>query len=115
MSELLSIARFVFHRGRVGDYKRLSQQCVEIVRTRDTGTLQYDIYFNEDETEAMVIERYKDSDALTEHLGHIGDGLMAAILETGSVHGENLGEPSDQLRAQMAGSPVRLFTPYTSG
>jgi hypothetical protein len=27
---------------------------MEIVRTRDTGTLQYDTYFNDDETECIV-------------------------------------------------------------
>ena len=82
------------------------------MRTQDTGTLQYDVYLNDDETEAMVIERYEDSDALMEHLEHIGEDLMAAITETGSVHGEILGEPSGKLRAQMEGSPVRLFTRY---
>jgi GrpB protein len=29
----------------------LSAQCMEIVRTKDTGTLQYDIYFNDDQSE----------------------------------------------------------------
>jgi hypothetical protein len=39
---------------------------------------------------------------------------MQAILATGSVSGELLGEPSVGLRAQLAGGPVRLFTPYQS-
>lgn len=112
VSEMLGIARFTFHEGTVEEFKRLSRQCMEIVRTRDTGTLQYDIYFNEDESEAIVIERYADSDALVQHVAHIGDGLMQAIMTTASVHGETLGEPSAELRAQLDGSPVRLFTPF---
>lgn len=92
----------------------MSQQCMEIVRTHDTGTLEYAIYFNDDESEAMVIERYRDSDALIEHFGHIGNELMTAITATGTVHGETLGEPSAHLRAMMEGSPVRLFTPFLS-
>ena len=36
---------------------------MEIVRTKDTGTLQYDIYFNDDQSEAIVYERYSDSGA----------------------------------------------------
>jgi hypothetical protein len=75
-------------------------------------TLQYDIYFNDDESEAIVIERYRDSEGLIEHLAHIGDDLMAAIMTTASVHGETLGEPSAKLRAMMEGTPVRLFTPF---
>jgi quinol monooxygenase YgiN len=112
-SELLGIARFTFHEGKLEEFKRLSAQCMEIVRTKDTGTLQYDIYFNDDQSECIVLERYRDSEALIEHTAHLGD-LMAATLATGSVSGELLGEPSTELRAQLAGSEVRLFTPFQS-
>jgi quinol monooxygenase YgiN len=113
MSELLGIARFKFHDGKLEEFKRLSAQAMEIVRTKDTGTLQYDIYFNDDQSECMVLERYRDSEALIEHTAHLGD-LSAAILATGSVTGELLGEPSADLRANLADSVVRLFTPYLS-
>ncbi len=113
MSERQGIARFEFHEGKVEEFKRLSAQAMEIVRTKDTGTLQYDIYFNDDQSECIVLERYGDSEALIEHGAHLGD-LAEAILATGSVSGEVLGEPSPELRAKMAGSVVRLFTPYLS-
>ena len=61
MSELQGIVRFKFHEGKVEEFKRLSAQAMEIVRTQDTGTLQYDTYFNEDESEALVLERFRDS------------------------------------------------------
>jgi quinol monooxygenase YgiN len=113
MTELLGIARFEFHEGKVEEFKRLSARCKEIVQAEDTGTLQYDIYFNADESEAIVIERYRDSDALVEHVKNIGDELMAAVAATGSVHGELLGKPSAELRANLDGDgPVRLFTPF---
>lgn len=114
MREILGIARFTFHDGKVEDFKRLSEQCREIVRTQDTGTLQYEVYLNADESEAIVIERYRDSEALIEHLAHIGNDLMAAVMSTASVRGETLGEPSAELRAMMEGGPVRLFTPFLS-
>jgi quinol monooxygenase YgiN len=113
MSELQGIARYKIHEGELEEFKRLSAQCMEIVRTKDTGTLQYEIYLNDDQSECIVLERYRDSEALIEHLAHIGD-LMEAIVETGSVSGELLGEPSAELRANLADSPVRLFTPYLS-
>jgi len=110
VSELVGIARFKFHEGNVDEFKRLSAQAMEIVRTKDTGTLQYDIYFNDDQSECIVLERYRDSEALIEHAKHLGD-LMEAIPATGSVSGELLGEPSAELRAKLADSEVRLFTP----
>ena len=113
MSELQGTGRFKFHEGELEKFKCLAAQCMEIVRAKDTGTLQYDIYFNDDQSECIVLERYRDSEALIEHAGHLGD-LGQAILATGWVSGELLGEPSAELKAMMAGSGVRLFTPYQS-
>ncbi len=107
------IARFKIHESKLEEFKRLSAQCMEIVRTRDTGTLQYEIYFNDDQSECIVLERYRDSEALIEHAAHVGD-LMEAIVATGSVSGELLGEPNAELRANLADGPVGLFTLYQS-
>jgi len=113
VSELQGIARFKFHEGKLEEFKRLAAQCMEIVRTKDTGTLQYDIYFNDDQSECLVHERYRDSEALMEHAAHLGD-LNEAIIATGFVFGALLGEPSEELRVMMADSKVRPFTPYQS-
>ena len=115
MSELLGIARFKFHEGKVEEFKRLSAQAIEIVRTKDSGTLQYDTYFNDDQSECIVIERYRDSEAAIEHAANLAD-VSAAVLATVSVvHGELLGEPSEELRANLADMEVpQLFTPYES-
>ena len=55
------VVRFTFHAGMVDAFKRLSAQCMEIVRSKDVGTLQYDTYFNDDESQAIVLERFHDS------------------------------------------------------
>ncbi len=39
---------------------------------------------------------------------------MEAIVATGSLSGELLGDPSAELRANLADSEVGLFTPYQS-
>ena len=112
MRELAGIARFKFHEGKVDEFKRLSAQAAEIVRTEDTGTLQYNVYFNDDESEAIVLERFRDSEALIEHSANLAD-LMEPIIATGSVYGELLGEPNEQIKANLADSEaVRLFTPW---
>ena len=115
VGELLGIARFRFHQGKVDEYKRLSAEAMEIVRTKEPGTLQYDTYFNDDQSECIIIERYRDSEAAMEHAANLGE-LSAAVLATVSVvHGELLGEPSAELRAKLADSELpQLFTPYES-
>jgi quinol monooxygenase YgiN len=113
VSELQGIARVRFHEGKVEEFKRLSAQAMEIARTKDTGTLRYEIYFNDDESEGIVLESYRNSEALIEHGANLGD-LAAAIFATGTFVGEVLGEPSEELRASLADGPVRVFKPYLS-
>jgi quinol monooxygenase YgiN len=113
MGELLGIARFKFHEGKREEYLRLSEQANAIVAAKDPGTLQYDLYLNDDQTECMIVERYRDSEAAMAHAANLGH-LFADVLATVEiVHGELLGEPSDELRANLAGSDVpAVFTPY---
>jgi monoterpene epsilon-lactone hydrolase len=113
LSEIQGIGRFKFHQGKVEEFKRLSAQAIDIARAKDTGTLQYEIYFNDDQSECIVLERYRDSEAVIEHGAHVGH-LTEAIFATGSGSSDLLGEPSDQLAAMIAGSGVRLFRPFLS-
>jgi quinol monooxygenase YgiN len=111
-TELQAIVRFRFHEGELETFKRLSAECMEIVRARDTGTLQYDTYFNADETQCIVLERFRDADALIQHGENLAH-LMDAIIATGSVSGELLGELSPELRSRFADDgPVQLFAPW---
>ena len=112
MSEICGIARFVFHEGKAEEFKRLSQRCMDIVHTKDVGTLGYDIFFNDNESEAIVIERYVDTRALMDHLVNIGDGLMSAIAATAEVSGETLGTIDAELRQRISAQGVRVFTPF---
>ena len=115
MTELMGIARFRIHEGKLDEYERLSAEAMEIVRTKEPGTLQYDTYFNEARIECVVIERYRDSEAAMAHAANLAE-VSAKVLATVSVvHGEVLGEPSAELRAKLAGMDVpQLFTPYAT-
>jgi quinol monooxygenase YgiN len=111
-SELQSIVRFRFHDGKLEEFKRLSAVCMEIVRYQDPGTLQYDTFFNEDESECIVLERFRDLEALLQHGANIGDELMEAIVATGECFGELLGPVPAEIRANLADGPVQVFLPY---
>ena len=60
MGELQGIVRFTFHPGMGEEFKRLSAECLAVVRADDDGTLQYDTYLNADGTKAVVLERFRD-------------------------------------------------------
>jgi quinol monooxygenase YgiN len=111
----MGIARFRIHAGKLEEFERLSAQAMEIVKTKDTGTLQYDTYFNDDRSECVIIERYRDSEAAMEHAANLHEVSQAVLATVSVVHGELLGEPSAELRAKLADSDVpELFTPYES-
>jgi quinol monooxygenase YgiN len=111
MDEIKGIARVKFHPGKVEEWKRLSEEAMEIVRTKDSGTLQYEIFLNDDESEAVVFERYRDADAAIEHFSNISH-LMAPILATASVTGEVLGTPNAKMKALLGKGGPNLFTPW---
>ena len=111
MEEIKGIARVKFHPGKLEEWKRLTVEAIEIVRTRDRGTLQYEIFFNEDESEALVFERYRDADAAIEHFTNISH-LMEPLMATATVTGEVLGTPNAKMREMLAGGGPKLFTPW---
>jgi quinol monooxygenase YgiN len=111
MNEIKGIARIKFHPGKVEEWKRLTQQAMEIVRTKDRGTPQYEIFFNADESEAMVFERYRDADAAVEHFSNISH-LMEPLMATASVTGEVLGTPNAKMKELLEKGGPNLFTPW---
>ena len=84
---------------------------MHIVRTKDRGTLQYEIFFNADESEAIVFERYRDADAALEHFANIAH-LMEPLMGTATITGEVLGTPNEQMRKNLTGDQPKLFTPW---
>ena len=113
-NEIQCFAILKIQPGKLEEFKRLNAKCSEIVRTMDTGTIQYESYMNPDETECMVFERYRDSQGLLDHHKHLGE-TMAEILETCEGHGGICGTPSPQLAEQLQGSTVvQIYSPLPS-
>ena len=111
MDEIKGIARVRFYPGKLADWKRLTEQAMEIVRSKDPGTLQYEVFFNDDESEAIVFERYRDADSALQHFANISH-LMEPLMATAAVTGEVLGTPNETMRAQLTGGEPKLFTPW---
>ncbi len=111
MSEIQGIARQKIHPGKLKEFKSLAAECMRVAREKDSGTLQYDFYFNADETECIVYERYRDSAALLEHTQNLGD-LMGRVMAICTTTGEVLGEPSADLAAGLASYGIPVYKPF---
>lgn len=113
MNELQLTARFAIHEGKLDEFKSLAERCMESVREKDTGTLQYDWFFSADGTECVVRERYRDSAAVLEHAANLGE-LLPGIAAVSDPDIEIYGSPSAELLEAIAGLAPRVYSPYQS-
>lgn len=114
MAEIQGIGRCKIHDGKLEDWKRLVAEAMETARSKDSGTLQYDLFLSDDSSEGVLYERYRDSDALLEHFANLGETMNVLLQTYSSISGEILGTPSAALRKALEGADVRIYAPYQS-
>ncbi|NGP16495.1 putative quinol monooxygenase [Devosia aurantiaca] len=111
MARVQSIARFKIHPGKTEEFKRLSANCMALAKANDTGTIRYDIFMNDDETEALVYEEFESSEAALIHFGNMGENA-AAIFNIVDMEGETWGEPTGEHRKSLEEHGVKGLKPF---
>ena len=113
MSTLQSVARFKIYPGKLAEFKKLSAECMRLAREKDKGTLRYELFFNEEQTECVVYEEYVDAEACVDHFKNMGE-TAAAIFKTGEVSGEIWGILNEAMTKGVAGQNIKVYRPYMS-
>ena len=108
MSELRITARLRVHDGKAEQVQTLAKTCLESVRNKDTGTLGYEWFRSAGHTEYVVLERYRDSGAMLEHVANLGE-TMVALLKVAELSLEVYGTPSDELTNALEGLDVTVY------
>ncbi|NKN03057.1 putative quinol monooxygenase [Rhizobium leguminosarum] len=90
MSTIQATARLKIHPGKSDEFKRLSEICMRLVREKDLGTLRFEIFFNDDETEAVVLEEYANEEAFLQHTENMGENIAATLAICGRRSGCSL-------------------------
>ena len=111
--EIRGTSRIQIFDGELERFKELAQECIDIVRESDSGTVEYSFFVNAEGTEAFVHERYRDSAAGLEHMRNIGR-MMESLSEVCSMTGEVCGEPNVELREALTAAGVTIYSPLTS-
>ena len=78
------------------------------------GAVGFDFYLNDDESAAVVVEHYADSQAFAAHMARMSEGLMAELMGMVSITGEILGDVDSELRAGMEGGPFAFYSTFLS-
>ena len=105
-------ARFQINDGMLSDFKAVAARCLESVNTKDTGTLQYDWFLNEEGSECVVREHYRDSDAVFEHITNLGDTL-GELLATADMALELYGTPNEALAGALGEMGAKVYAPMS--
>ena len=113
MDSIQVTARLAIHPGKLEEFKQLAARCMQSVRERDPGTLQYDWFFNDTLTECVARERYKNSGAVLEHIANLGTAL-GEILGVCDMALELYGSPSPDLVKAAAGLAPKIYSPFQS-
>jgi len=113
MKEIQMTGRFKVSKENLPVFKKLVAACIACTKEKDTGTLQYDWFSNNEETEWIVRETFVDSQATLDHMDNLGD-LLDAILEVSKYHPEIYGNPSKELMNDAAGF-VPTYFPFYKG
>jgi quinol monooxygenase YgiN len=110
MSENQITARLKIHDRKLEAFKRVADKCMQSVRTKDSGTLQYDWFFSGDHSECVVHERYHDSKAVLEHNANL-EKRCANFLRRALARARSSGL---RARTWWRGSSVstRIYSPY---
>lgn len=96
-------------------FKQLINEAVQISREKDPGTLQYEWFFNEDESACAIRERYASSEAMLAHMGNLGHVLGKLVEVGGGLQGvEVLGDPSPELLAAGAAFIPTVYKSFDS-
>lgn len=113
VGELQLTTRFSIHAGKLDAFKELASLCMESTREKDSGTLQYDWFFDADGTQCVLRERYRDSGAVLEHAANLGD-LMPRIMAVSDPDIEIYGDPSPELLGAISMLEPRVYEAFQS-
>jgi len=108
MDKIQFVARFKLHEGKVKEFKTVAKDCLTVVKEKDKGVLQYNWFFDEKESECVVVELYKDSAAVLNHAGLIGE-LLGKAMAISDFSGEIYGNASDELKGALAALNVKMY------
>jgi hypothetical protein len=98
--------------GLLEGFKRQAAECIKQVKEKDTGTLQYDWFLSEDNSECEIRETYENSQALLDHVSNLKESLGILFKKFATNHSVTIyGTPSPELleNAKAREVPLTLF------
>ena len=111
MANLEVHAHLKIRPGQLEGFKAQAAEIIRLTRERDTHTLRYDWFINEDGTECEVHEMFPDEQGLIEHQMHIMEARTVLFRDYASDHRSTIyGEVSENfvnlVKERMGAAPA---------
>jgi quinol monooxygenase YgiN len=114
MSEpFIFIGTHTLREGKLEDFKKACSELVEVVEANEPRLIAFNIYVNEDGTEATIVQVHPDPDSMLFHMQvareHISEAYQSVLEKTQRI--DVYGKLSDTVLGmirQLAGSEVPL-------
>ena len=101
-------AKMKIRPGMLEGFKSQAAECISEVKRKDTGTLQYDWFISNDNTECEIRETYENSDDLLAHVENLREPLRILFEQFATDHSVVIyGDPSAQLLENAKSSTTR--------
>ncbi len=108
-NQIRAIAEVSIPKGKINEFRKLAAEIIDRVEANEPNTLSYEWFLSNDESKCFVVQIYKDSEAVKEHLGNIGD-LNGPFHEVAPLTGLLIfGSPSDELRQTLEPVGAKIF------
>jgi quinol monooxygenase YgiN len=98
----------------LADFKKVALEALEIAQ-REPGVLQYDWFFDDDDTVCVVLETYQDAEALREHISNVGETFGRLVELGGGCELEVFGALPAELDETPAGLRRTVFSTHFQG
>jgi quinol monooxygenase YgiN len=102
MNQIYIVARFKIRPGMSLEFKAAAADCLAGSRSGESGTLAYEWFMSEEESEAIAIEAYAGSEALLAHMKNAGPRIPKLAQYADSAL-EGLGSPNPEIRERLKG------------
>ena len=108
-------AEFIISKGNLEEYKKLIQELCKVVEDNEPHTLEYQFYFNDDETKCVVYETYANSEAAILHNNGIASKtILPKIVEISQINRfEVYGNPNEKLQKVLSSFNAQNFNAFT--
>ena len=108
-NQLRAIAEVTIPEGEINEFRKLATVIIDRVEANEPNTLSYEWFLSSDDSKCYVVQIYKDSEAVMDHLGSIGD-LNGPFHQIALLTGLMIfGSPSDELRQTLEPVGAKIF------